>query len=223
MKLQKLSKLTTRKFIESYPGNGRKIRTPTGYVEVLECAHNHVVIDECGNEHYACNSGNAVLQTVYGNSSVKSVEDLNVEESMFDISIDSTEEVYYSNGVLSHNSGKTISTGIYLTHLYNFNKDINIGIVANKGPMAREFLANVKNMFSELPIWMQQGTTTWNKGSIESESMTRILTDVPTQDAFRGFTISCLSGNSEVNVYDKIDKKYKTITFAELYETCDKV
>jgi len=126
-------------------------------------------------------------------------------------------------GLMGRQSGKTVSTGIYLTHLYNFNRDINIGIVANKGPMAREFLANVKNMITELPIWMQQGTTTWNKGSIESESMTRILTDVPTQDAFRGFTISCLSGNSEVNVYDKIDKKYKTITFAELYETCDKV
>lgn len=95
-------------------------------------------------------------------------------------------------GLMGRQSGKSISTGIYLAHKYNFGEDMNIGIVANKGPMAREFLANVKNMLIELPIWMQQGSTVWNKGSIENEKKMRILTDVPSQDAFRGFTISIL-------------------------------
>ena len=95
-------------------------------------------------------------------------------------------------GLMGRQSGKTISTAIYLSHQYNFNKDINIGIVANKGPMAREFLANAKNIIIELPIWMQQGTSIWNKGSIENESSMRILTDVPSSDAFRGFTIAIL-------------------------------
>lgn len=95
-------------------------------------------------------------------------------------------------GLMGRQSGKSISTGIYLAHKYNFGKELNIGIVANKGPMAREFLANVKNMLIELPIWMQQGSTVWNKGSIENESKMRILTDVPSQDSFRGFTIAIL-------------------------------
>lgn len=95
-------------------------------------------------------------------------------------------------GLMGRQSGKSISTAIYLSHKYNFDKEINIGIVANKGPMAREFLANAKNILIELPIWLQQGTVTWNKSSIENESKMRILTDVPSSDSFRGFTIAVL-------------------------------
>ena len=58
--------------------------------------------------------------------------------------------------------------------------------------MAREFLANVKNMFIELPIWMQQGTLVWNQGSIQNESKMRILTDVPSSDSFRGYSVHIL-------------------------------
>lgn len=95
-------------------------------------------------------------------------------------------------GLMGRQSGKSISTAIYLAHKYNFDKELNIGIVANKGPMAREFLANTKNILIELPVWMQQGSTVWNKGSVENESKMRILTDVPSSDSFRGFTIAIL-------------------------------
>lgn len=210
---QNLSQITTRKFIESYPGNGRKILTPLGYRAILEvhktipyrkfrielenglsleCAYNHVIIDENNNEVYSKESLGLYIKTVDGISRVSQVIDLEIEECMYDISIDSQDELYYSNGILSHNSGKSISTGIYLCHQYNFNKELNIGIVANKGSMAREFLSNVKNMFIELPIWMQQGTLVWNQGSIQNESKMRILTDVPSSDSFRGYSIHIL-------------------------------
>jgi len=235
----KLSSSTSRKFIETYPGNGRKILTPDGYAEILyvhktipymkvklilsnnlelECASNHVIIDEFNNECYAINSLGINIKTVDGIAKVIEVLDLQVKEHMYDISIDSKDELYYSNGILSHNSGKSVTTAIYLVHLYSFGKDLNIGIVANKGPMAREFLANAKNMFIDLPVWMQQGTSVWNKGSIENESKMRILTDVPSSDSFRGFTISCLDGKSLVNVLDT-HNNYKTISLEELYST----
>ena len=85
-------------------------------------------------------------------------------------------------------SGKSISTSIYLTWLFLFRVNLTIGICANKGKLAAEFLNNVKNIFLSIPIWMQQGITIWNKGSIENENGTRILTDVPSSDSFRGFT-----------------------------------
>jgi hypothetical protein len=95
-------------------------------------------------------------------------------------------------GLMGRQSGKSISTAIYLAHKFNFGKDLNIGIVGNKGAQAREFLANTKNILIELPVWMQQGINVWNKGSIENESKMRILTDVPNSDAFRGYTIAIL-------------------------------
>lgn len=242
---QKLSQTTTRKFIESYPGNGRKILTPSGYIEILEvhktipyrkfrielengcsleCAYNHVIITENNNEVYSKDSLGLYIKTVNGISRVSQVIDLEIEECMYDISIDSKDELYYSNGILSHNSGKSISTGIYLCHQYNFNKELNIGIVANKGAMAREFLANVKNMFIELPIWMQQGTLVWNQGSIQNESKMRILTDVPSSDSFRGYSVhilvidECVSEKETVTVRDKETGEIKTISVKELYE-----
>jgi hypothetical protein len=93
-------------------------------------------------------------------------------------------------GLMGRQSSKTISTSIYMSHQWCFEQERNMGIVANKGPMAREFLANVKNILITLPIWMVPGIETWNKGLIESESAMRILTDVPSADAFRGFTIN---------------------------------
>ncbi len=95
-------------------------------------------------------------------------------------------------GKMSRQSGKSVSTGIYLTWMYNFRSELNIGIVGNKGSQAREFLNTTKNMILSLPVWMQQGTKVWNKGSIENESKMRIMTDVPSSDAFRGFVISIL-------------------------------
>lgn len=85
-------------------------------------------------------------------------------------------------------SGKSVTVGIFLAHCFLFKKDINIGILANKGSMAREFLDKVKKILVNLPIWLQTGIVTWNKGSIEGESNIRILTDTPSDSSFRGFS-----------------------------------
>ena len=88
--------------------------------------------------------------------------------------------------------GKSITTAVYLTWKFNFDKDANIGICANKGSLAREFLNNVKMIFQFLPMWMRVGITVWNKSSIESENKMRVLTDVPSENAFRGFSCKIL-------------------------------
>lgn len=122
-------------------------------------------------------------------------------------------------GLMGRQSSKSISTSIYANHLIIFDKEKNIGIVANKAGLAREFLLNIKNIFLELPIWMKVGVESWNKSFVEFENGVRCLTDVPSQDSFRGFSIHCLDGESEVEVYDKIDKCYKVITLEELYDS----
>lgn len=196
------------KFIETIKCNNKKILTPIGEVPILYihktaklkkytiklenglelvCAENHVIIDKDFNEVFSKDSLNKIIQTVKGNSKVVSVTDLNESDNFYDLELENY-HLYYSNGILSHNSGKSISTSIYLTWLFLFRVNLTIGICANKGKLAAEFLNNVKNIFLSIPIWMQQGITIWNKGSIENENGTRILTDVPSSDSFRGFT-----------------------------------
>lgn len=208
-----LSQITKRKFIETYPGNGRKILTPLGYKEieyihktipykkyrlktesgiVLECAENHVIILEDETECYAKNSLNKIVKTINGIDKIVVCEDLHIKENMYDISIKEDTELYYSNGILSHNSGKSVTTAIYMVWLFNFDHDKNMGICANNGGLAREFLNNVRNMFYGLPMWMRVGVSVWNKGTIESENKMRILTDSPSENSFRGYTLNFL-------------------------------
>ena len=89
-------------------------------------------------------------------------------------------------------SGKSVTTAIYMVWLFNFDHDKNMGICANNGGLAREFLNNVRNMFYGMPMWMRVGVSVWNKGSIESENKMRIMTDGPSENSFRGYTINFL-------------------------------
>jgi len=127
-------------------------------------------------------------------------------------------------GLMGRQSGKTISTVIYLAHKFIYGSGLNIGITANKGKQAREFLTNAKNILIELPIWMQQGMTVWNKGEIENESKMRIMTDVPSSDAFRGFTISivvvdeCVEYDEIITVRDDETGEIKKMKIGDFYE-----
>jgi len=229
------------KFIESYPGNGRKILTHKGYVEILEVhktiklskfqiklengiefsgAENHVIIGSNFEEIFIKDSLNKVVKTVNGNSKVIYVKNTNIKEHMYDISIDSEDELYYSNGILSHNSGKSVTVGIYLTHLALFEKDVNIGIAAQKHSMSKEFLTKVKDIFIELPIWLTPGVKVWNMTSISLENGVRVLADTASSDSFRGHT--CLRGDSKIKLFDIFQNKEIKITFDELYNILNK-
>ena len=92
--------------------------------------------------------------------------------------------------VFPRQAGKSATTAVWLTWLFLFKEQINIGICANRGSTATDFLANVKNIFSLLPIWFQQGIKVWNVKRIEGENGTRILTDATSGDSFRGSTMN---------------------------------
>jgi len=230
----KLSKITPRKFIESYPGNGKMISTPKGEVEILEvhktipykkykivldngmfleCAYNHVLINNNNKEVYAKNCLNEILQTEKGDSKVISVINLNTEENMYDVTLASKEEVYYSNGILSHNSGKSVTVSIYLCWLALFEKDVNIGIAAQSLGMAAEFLTKVKDIFVSLPIWMTPGVKVWNVRSVSFENGVRILSDTAGKNSFRGFT--CLRGDTKIDILE--NGVEKSIKIEDLY------
>ena len=92
--------------------------------------------------------------------------------------------------VFPRQAGKSATTAVWLCWLFLFKEQINIGICANRGSTATDFLSNVKNIFSLLPIWFQQGIKVWNVKRIEGENGTRILTDATSGDSFRGSTMN---------------------------------
>lgn len=200
------------KYILDY---NRRVKTPFGYQRIeeihktkilkslkfihergeLTVAEFHTfIIDE---EEFQANEMRVGdhFDTVDGKSKILEILDAG-EQELYDITLDQSEFEnywYYTGGVLSHNSGKSITVACYLSWLYNFHKNLTIGIVANRGAQAREFLQNVKDIISRLPIWLMQGTEIWNKRDIKNEIGSRILTDVPGPDAFRGYTCNVLT------------------------------
>ena len=47
-------------------------------------------------------------------------------------------------------------------------------------------------MYEHLPVWLQQGVTTWNKGDIELENGSKVFTAATSSSAIRGRSVNML-------------------------------
>lgn len=95
-------------------------------------------------------------------------------------------------GKIGRQLGKTITVACYLIHFAIFNDNKEICILANKASAAREVLSRVQFAYEYLPIWLQQGIKTWNKGNLELENGSKIYTGATTASGPRGKSISLL-------------------------------
>ena len=82
--------------------------------------------------------------------------------------------------------GKTTTTVGYMLWSVLFNPDYTIGILANKGSLAREILDRLTKAYEYLPLWLQQGVVVWNKGNIELENGSKIFAYATSADGVRG-------------------------------------
>lgn len=157
----------------------------------LKCAKNHILIDEFNNEVPACLSLNRKIKTEFGVQEIIEYIDLNINENCYDLTLEN-HHLYYSNGFLSHNSGKSVTVGIWILHVFLFQKDLIIGIASNKLAMSKEFVDKVKKMFLTVPMWLQCGILNWNVATIEGENRIKILSDTSNSSSFRGFSVNYL-------------------------------
>lgn len=84
--------------------------------------------------------------------------------------------------------GKTTTAAGYMLWCVLFNEDYKIAILANKGLLAREILDRIKYAYEHLPLWLQQGIVTWNKGNIELENGSKIFAYATSAAGVRGGT-----------------------------------
>jgi hypothetical protein len=82
--------------------------------------------------------------------------------------------------------GKTTTTVGYMLWSVLFNPDYTVGILANKGSLAREILDRLTKAYEYLPLWLQQGVVVWNKGNIELENGSKIFAYATSADGVRG-------------------------------------
>lgn len=89
-------------------------------------------------------------------------------------------------------SGKSISSVVYLLWYACFHPEKNIAILANKGSTAREMLARVTLALENLPFFLQPGCKALNKGSIEFSNNSKIMAAATSGSSIRGLSINLL-------------------------------
>ena len=88
--------------------------------------------------------------------------------------------------------GKSTVTIAYILHTVLFGPMQNIAILANKASTARDILAKLQLAYEHIPLWMQQGIVSWNKGSIELENGSKVIANATASSAARGSTYNVI-------------------------------
>jgi DNA repair exonuclease SbcCD ATPase subunit len=152
-----ISDTVTRKFVDSFDLENLEIETDTGWHPVskimktvpyrvweltteagltLECADDHIIFNEKFSQQFVkdISPGNKI-QTRNGIDIVSSVNIRDREENMFDITVDSANHRYYTNGILSHNTTiiNALSYALYGQALTNIKKENLINKTNVKG------------------------------------------------------------------------------------------
>ncbi len=111
--------------------------------------------------------------------------------------------------------GKTVTAAACILHYTIFNADKTVAIMANKTASAREVLLRYQTMYENLPIWMQQGVKTWNKGDVDLENNCRVFTAATTTSGIRGKSVNWLYIDEAAIIPNNVADEF----FASVYPT----
>lgn len=91
-------------------------------------------------------------------------------------------------------TGKSITSAIYLLWFACFHFDKTILIASNKEKGAKEMIHRIRYAYECLPMWLKPGITDdgWNKHSVGFDNGSRIDSTATSEDSGRGMSISLL-------------------------------
>jgi hypothetical protein len=111
--------------------------------------------------------------------------------------------------------GKTITSAACILWYTLFQDSKTVAIMANKTAAAREVMARYQGMYEHLPLWMQQGVKTWNKGDVELENGSKIFTAATTASGIRGKSVNWLYIDEAAIIPNTVAEQF----FASVYPT----
>lgn len=111
--------------------------------------------------------------------------------------------------------GKTITAAACILWYTLFQESKSVAIMANKGAAAREVLERYQIMYENLPLWMQQGVVTWNKGNVKLENNSQVYTGATTTSGIRGKSVNWLYIDEAAIIPNNVADAF----FASVYPT----
>ena len=125
----------------------------------------------------------------------------------------------YSINMLGRQMGKSTCAAAYLLWFAMFVPDSTILIAAHKHTGAQEIMQRIRYMYENLPNYLRAGATSYNKGSLEFDNGSRIISATTTENTGRGMSLTCVSSkNTTVTVRDKETGEIKTLLISDLIE-----
>ena len=98
----------------------------------------------------------------------------------------------FNINMLPRQSGKTTTAACYLLWYTMFHPDQTILIAAHKYTGAQEIMQRIRYGYELCPDYIRAGVTNYNKGSMEFENGSRIVSATTTGNTGRGMSISLL-------------------------------
>ena len=98
----------------------------------------------------------------------------------------------YSINMLGRQMGKTACAAAYLVWRAMFMADQTILIAAHKFAGAQEIMQRVRYTYETLPTFLKAGATSYNKGSIDFDNGSRIISATTTETTARGMSLSLI-------------------------------
>ena len=109
--------------------------------------------------------------------------------------------------------GKTTTSAAYILWYTIFQEAKTVAILANKATAAREVLARYQTMYEGLPIWMQQGIKSWNKGDVELENGSKVFTAATSTSGIRGKSVNLLYVDEAAIIPNTVAEQFFTSVY----------
>jgi hypothetical protein len=106
--------------------------------------------------------------------------------------IDAYHQNRFSISLMPRQTGKSTSAAGYLLWYAMFIPDSTILVAAHKYIGAQEIMQRVRYAYENCPDYIRAGVTSYNKGSLDFENGSRIVSQTTTENTGRGMSISLL-------------------------------
>ena len=179
----------------------------------LHCADEHILFRHNLNEVYVKDLGvRDLIITKDGFERIIEIYKTDCSERMFDITVDSEDHRFYTNGILSHN---TTTTTIFMAWFLCFHYDKNAMFLANKNDTVLEIVDKTKKVIQYLPFFLKPGIINKTQRGLVFDNGSRLKSQATSDKAAIGDTIHLLY----IDEFAHIDEGFVKDFWENVYPT----
>ncbi len=124
--------------------------------------------------------------------------------------LDSYHNHRFSVNLMPRQTGKTTTAAGYLLWYAMFVPDSTILVAAHKYAGSQEIMQRIRYSYEDVPDFIRPGVYSYNKGSIDFDNSSRIISTTTTENTGRGLSISLLYLDEFAFVKPSIAKEFWT-------------